>query len=243
MTELREALIDAGAIERNTRALRQLAHTPEFIAVVKANGYGHGAVTAARAALAGGATRLGVADLAEAHELRDAGIVAPVIAWLHGQGVRFFPIVGWAERGDGRAAGHGNSVPRFHIAWGTGPGVVEPFARRVATHVATGRIRMAFGHRVDELTVEGGAVTGVRGTVLADDDAPRGVATNRDASRPFEARAQAVIVTSGGIGGDHDLVRRAWPERLGTPPTHMVSGVPAYVDGRMVPSPSAPAPA
>lgn len=84
MAELREALIDAGAIARNTRTLRELAGTREFIAVVKANGYGHGAVTSARAALAGGATRLGVADLAEAHELRAAGIAAPVIAWLHG---------------------------------------------------------------------------------------------------------------------------------------------------------------
>lgn len=75
---------------------------------------------------------------------------------------------------------------------------------------------------------------GVRGAVLADDDAPRGVATNREVVGEFEAHAQAVIVTSGRIGGDHDLVRRAWPERLGTPPTHMLSGVPAHVDGRML---------
>lgn len=86
---LREALIDAGAIERNTRTLREATATREFIAVVKANGYGHGAVTAAGAALAGGATRLGVADLAEAHELRAAGIDAPIIAWLHGPGADF----------------------------------------------------------------------------------------------------------------------------------------------------------
>ena len=52
-------------------------------------------------------------------------------AWLHAQGVRWFPVVGWAERGGYTATGHGNSVPRFHITWGTGPGVVEPFARRV----------------------------------------------------------------------------------------------------------------
>ena len=155
-------------------------------------------------------------------------------SWLRAQGVRFFPIVGWAERGDGRAAGHGNSVPRFHITWGTGPGVVEPFARRVRAHAATGRIRLAFRLRVDELIIRDGAVSGVRGAVLADDDAPRGVATNRKVVGEFEAHAQVVIVTSGGIGGDHDLVRRAWPERLGTPPTHMLSGLPAHVDGRML---------
>ncbi|WP_105566307.1 alanine racemase [Microbacterium halophytorum] len=86
---LREAVIDASAIEHNVRRLREIAGTRETIAVVKADGYGHGAVTAARAALAGGATRLGVADIGEGLELRRAGIDAPVIAWLHGPGADF----------------------------------------------------------------------------------------------------------------------------------------------------------
>jgi uncharacterized protein len=155
-------------------------------------------------------------------------------AWLHEQGVRFFPVVGWAERGDGTASGHGNSVPRFHIAWGTGPGVLEPFLRRVGAHVASGRVEIRHRHRVDELTRSGGAVTGVRGTVLADDPAERGRPTNRSATGDFQLSAQAVIVTSGGIGGNHDLVRAAWPDRLGKPPARMLTGVPAYVDGRML---------
>ncbi len=87
----REAVIDRGAIEHNVRTLRAATGTREFIAVVKADGYGHGAVTAARAALAGGATRLGVADLAEALQLRAAGIDRPVVAWLHGPGADFAP--------------------------------------------------------------------------------------------------------------------------------------------------------
>ncbi len=155
-------------------------------------------------------------------------------SWLRQMGLRLFPVVGWAERGDGRADGHGNSVPRFHITWGTGPGVVEPFERRVREHVATGRVRFAFRHRVDELVVGEGTVTGVRGKVLAPDAAERGRATNRDEVADFELTAGAVIVSSGGIGGDHDLVRAAWPARLGTPPAFMVSGVPAHVDGRMI---------
>ena len=155
-------------------------------------------------------------------------------AWLHDLGHRLFPVVGWAERGDGRADGHGNSVPRFHITWGTGPGIVEPFERRVRAGVAAGRVTLAFRHRVDELVESGGLVGGVRGAVLAPDDASRGRPTNREVVGDFEFMAQAVIVTSGGIGGDHDLVRRAWPERLGTPPKHMVAGVPAHVDGRML---------
>ncbi|MFY1669608.1 FAD-binding dehydrogenase [Plantactinospora sp. WMMB334] len=154
--------------------------------------------------------------------------------WLRGMGHRLFPIVGWAERGDGRAAGHGNSVPRFHLTWGTGPGVVAPFARRVRAHVAAGRIATAFRHRVDGLVVRAGTVVGVQGHVLEPTTAERGRPTSRVEVAAFEARAQAVLVTSGGIGGDLDLVRRAWPDRLGTPPRRMVAGVPAHVDGRML---------
>ncbi len=155
-------------------------------------------------------------------------------SWLRAMGHRIFPVVGWAERGDGRADGHGNSVPRFHLTWGTGPGVVEPFERRVREHVASGRLRFEFRHRVDALAVEGGAVTGVRGAVLAPDDAERGRPTTREELGDFVLGAQAVIVSSGGIGGNHDLVRKSWPARLGTPPGFMVAGVPAHVDGRML---------
>src|SRR4051794_39764208 len=155
-------------------------------------------------------------------------------SWLRAMGHRIFPVVGWAERGDGRADGHGNSVPRFHVTWGTGPGVVEPFERRVREHVAGGRLRFAFRHRVDALVVEGGTVTGVRGAVLAPDDAERGRPTTREELGDFVLGAQAVIVSSGGIGGNHDLVRKSWPARLGTPPRFMVAGVPAHVDGRML---------
>ncbi len=155
--------------------------------------------------------------------------------WLHDMGLRIFPVVGWAERGDGRAGGHGNSVPRFHLTWGTGPGVVAPFERRVREAAAKGLVSFRFRHRVDGLVTSAGAVTGVRGSLLAPDDMVRGAASNRDEVGEFEYAAQAVIVTSGGIGGDHDLVRRNWPvDRLGEPPRTMVAGVPAHVDGRML---------
>src|SRR5689334_17107591 len=121
-------------------------------------------------------------------------------SWLHGLGVRFFPVVGWAERGSGLAEGRGNSVPRFHIVWGTGPGIVEPFERRVREHVDAGRVRLAFRHRVDALTTSGGGVDGVQGALLAPDAAPRGAPTNREVAGEFALRAQAVVVTSGGIG-------------------------------------------
>lgn len=155
-------------------------------------------------------------------------------AWLREQGVGFFPVVGWAERGGYTATGHGNSVPRFHIVWGTGPGVVAPFARRVRAAVDAGLVELRFRHRVAELVVSGGAVTGVRGAVLEPSDAARGEASSRTEVGDFEIGAQAVVVTSGGIGGNHDLVRKNWPPRLGPAPQRLLSGVPAHVDGAML---------
>ncbi|AMY21199.1 MULTISPECIES: FAD-binding dehydrogenase [Nocardiaceae] len=155
-------------------------------------------------------------------------------SWLHERGVRWVPIVGWAERGGYLAEGHGNSVPRFHLTWGTGPGVIAPFVRLVRDGVRTGLVRFGFRHRVDALTTTGGRIDGVRGVVLEPSAAERGAATSRLAVEDFELRAGAVLVTAGGIGGNHDLVRQNWPARLGAPPASMISGVPEHVDGRML---------
>jgi predicted oxidoreductase len=155
-------------------------------------------------------------------------------SWLHAQGVRWVPNVGWAERGGYTATGHGNSVPRFHVTWGTGPGVVEPFARRVRAAADRGLVELRFRHRVDELTTSGGAVDGVAGEVLEPSPVARGAKSSRTAVGSFAFEAQAVIVTSGGIGANHDMVRRNWPARLGSPPKRMISGVPDHVDGRML---------
>ncbi|MFG2820543.1 FAD-binding dehydrogenase [Kitasatospora sp. NPDC048365] len=155
-------------------------------------------------------------------------------AWLHAMGVRFFPVVGWAERGGLLASGPGNSVPRFHITWGTGPGLVEPFARRVREAAARGLVELRFRHRVTGLSASAGAVDTVSGEVLAPSRVQRGESSSREVEEGFELRAQAVVVASGGIGGNHDKVRAAWPKRLGTPPARMLSGVPAHVDGLML---------
>ena len=151
--------------------------------------------------------------------------------WLRAMGHRIFPVVGWAERGDGRAEGHGNSVPRFHLTWGTGPGLVEPFARRLAAHREAGRIALRTRHAVEDLLVEEGRVVGVRGSVLAPDDSARGAGSTREATCEFEERAAAVLLATGGIGGNEELVRSLWPEELGTMPEDFVHGVPASVDG------------
>ncbi len=154
--------------------------------------------------------------------------------WLHAQGVRFFPIVGWAERGGMTATEHGNSVPRFHVTWGTGPGLLEPFIRRVREAEKKGLVSLRFRHRVNGLTANGGTVTGVNGDILEPSGVERGAPSSRTVTGDFSLSAQAVIVTSGGIGGNHDLVRQSWPDRLGPPPGFMVAGVPDHVDGRMI---------
>ena len=155
--------------------------------------------------------------------------------WLHQMGMRWFPVVGWAERGGGLAHGHGNSVPRFHLTWGTGPGVVAPFERRVRAHVDAGLIELKFRHRASRILRANGAVTGVAGEVLAPSTVERGQQSSREVAGEFEILAGAVIVTSGGIGGDFERVRRNWPvDRLGPAPKNMVAGVPHHVDGRMI---------
>ncbi|MGN8157594.1 FAD-binding dehydrogenase [Salinisphaera sp. RV14] len=155
--------------------------------------------------------------------------------WLYGLGMRWFPVVGWAERGGGTAQGHGNSVPRFHITWGTGPGVLAPFLRRLQAHRRAGRITLDCRHRVDRLLTTGGRVIGASGAVLAPSTVARGERSARDAVDVFEYMAEVVIIAAGGIGGDHDKVRANWPvARLGPPPAHMLSGVPHHVDGRML---------
>jgi len=154
--------------------------------------------------------------------------------WLRAMGHRIFPVVGWAERGGYDAMSHGNSVPRFHVSWGTGPGVVEPFERRARQAQANGRLTFKFRHRVDALSITDGAVDGVSGAILEPDNVERGKSSSRKVVGDFTLRAQAVIVASGGIGGNHDLVRQNWPKRLGEAPKNMISGVPEHVDGRMI---------
>ncbi len=149
-------------------------------------------------------------------------------------GIKLMFMVGWAERGDGSATGHGNSVPRFHVSWGTGTGVVKPFVDKAYEAQEKGLLQMKFRHRVTELIMENDKIKGVKGDILENDDKERGAATNRNILSTFKYRATHTIVASGGIGANHELVRKNWPERLGKAPENMICGVPAYVDGKMI---------
>ena len=154
--------------------------------------------------------------------------------WLRAMGHRIFPVVGWAERGGYDAMGHGNSVPRFHVTWGTGPGLLQPFVRRARAAEARGLLTFKFRHRVDALSVTGGTVNGVSGAMLEPTEVARGISSSRHGVGEFALQAPAILIASGGIGGNHDLVRQNWPQRLGAPPKRMISGVPEHVDGRMI---------
>ncbi|MGG0658592.1 FAD-binding dehydrogenase [Rummeliibacillus pycnus] len=155
-------------------------------------------------------------------------------SWLKQKGIKLFPVVGWAERGGADANGHGNSVPRFHITWGTGPGLIEPFINRVREGIDNGLLDFKPRHQVNQLKTNNNTVIGIEGVKLADDASIRGQETSREIVGEFQFYADAVIVASGGIGANLELVRQNWPSRLGSPPENMIAGVPAYVDGRML---------
>lgn len=151
--------------------------------------------------------------------------------WLYSIGMRWFPVVGWAERGGGNADGHGNSVPRFHLTWGTGPGVVAPFERQVREAHANGHLEFKFRHRATGIDFKRKVING---EILEPTTAERGQSTSRAVIGEFTVSADSIIITSGGIGGDHNAVRKLWPtDRLGPAPQRMVAGVPDYVDGQM----------
>lgn len=157
----------------------------------------------------------------------------PMREWLHSRGVRWFPLVQWAERGGYLAGGHGNTVPRFHVTWGTGPGILAPFISAANHARDKGLLRFFFRHRVTQLLTTNGVVNGVKADILAPDEAPRGAPSNRDVVGSREILADSVIIASGGIGADHERVRSLWGS--GMLPRHMLSGVPDSTDGSMLP--------
>ena len=155
-------------------------------------------------------------------------------AWLKELDIGLFPVVQWTERGGYQVPSHGNSVPRFHLIWGSGPGVLTPFVARITDHVKTGKVQLRYRHRVTELTRDGGAVTGVTGEILEPTTVGRGEPSSRVVVEGFALGAGAVIVTSGGVGANHDLVRKYWPGGPELAPKTMLSGVPDSTDGLML---------
>src|SRR5258707_6133610 len=122
-------------------------------------------------------------------------------------GHRIFPVVGWAERGGYDAMGKGISVPRFHVTWGTGPGIVEPFERRAREAAKSGRLTFKFRHRVDALSITNGVVDGVSGAILEPTSVERGQSSSREVVGDFSLRAPAALLAPGARRGTQSLGR------------------------------------
>jgi len=143
--------------------------------------------------------------------------VTDVHDWLKGLGVEFMPMPMWVERG---LHVPGNSVPRWHIVWGTGHVLAVTLAQHLLNHPAQDLLTCRYGHRVDELLTSGGRVSGCRGVVEA-------------SGEPFEVEAESVIAASGGINGDIDRVRANWHVDWGRPPEVILNGSHRFADGRV----------
>ena len=137
--------------------------------------------------------------------------------WLKSHGVRFFPVVNWAERG---VYGDGNSVPRFHLAWGCGQALVDAMWDSIQRHPGRSRLEVRFGARVTELVQADGAVRGCR-------------IVPEDGGSETEVSADQIVIAAGGVGGNLDIVRREWPSELGRPPAEILMGSHYYADGAM----------
>lgn len=141
-----------------------------------------------------------------------------IYKWLKKKRVKFLPFPNWPERGMER---RGNSVPRWHITWGTGYEIVIALMRSLEMHPAYGNLRIFYSHRVDDLLEQDGKIVGV-------------VGYRRNKAGEFTALAEAVIIASGGIcGGDLTKVRQYWNKELGNPPEIILNGSHQYADGML----------
>lgn len=134
-----------------------------------------------------------------------------VFEWLKAQGIKFLPMPQWVER-------NGNSVPRWHIVWGTGQTLAQRLVDNLSRHPRRAQLTLLFRHRVEHLLVEDGRVVGCDGA-------------HEDSGEPFEIRGSEVLVASGGINGSLEQVRRYWPREWGAPPVELLNGAHRFADG------------
>ncbi|MBV9564779.1 MAG: FAD-binding dehydrogenase, partial [Bradyrhizobium sp.] len=143
---------------------------------------------------------------------------ADVYRWVRRFGVSFLPVVNWVERGEFRP---GNSVPRFHIAWGAGKGIFDALFAGLQRHPHIDHLTIRFDARVERLVRQGGRIAGVEGV-------------DERTGEPFELRADRVVIAAGGInGGDLSRVRQHWHRDWGSPPAELLSGSHRFADGRL----------
>ena len=142
---------------------------------------------------------------------------ADIHHWVRRFGVSFLPVVNWVERGEFVP---GNSVPRFHVAWGTGKGIADALIGALRAHPNAGRLTLRFNRRVEQLTQRAGRIGGAAGV-------------DEKTGAPFEVAAEQVVVAAGGINGDLGRVRQNWHRDWGTPPVELLIGSHRFADGRL----------
>lgn len=155
-------------------------------------------------------------------------------AYLKSMGIKLTPMLGWAERGGSLANGHGNSVPRFHITWGTGPGLINPFVHYVLKKEKEGKFRFLTRHQVTNIDIHNNQIKGISGNILEPSDVNRGEPSSRKIIDTFTYDVDNLVISTGGIGANQDMIKKNWPKRLGTPPNYMIQGVPDSTDGKMI---------
>ncbi|MBG9211568.1 MULTISPECIES: FAD-binding dehydrogenase [Mammaliicoccus] len=155
-------------------------------------------------------------------------------AYLKSMGIKLTPMLGWAERGGSLANGHGNSVPRFHITWGTGPGLINPFVDYVLKKEKEGKFRFLTRHQVTNIDIHNNQIKGISGNILEPSDVNRGEPSSRKIIDTFTYDVDNLVISTGGIGANQDMIKKNWPKRLGTPPNYMIQGVPDSTDGKMI---------
>ncbi|HDA2810109.1 FAD-binding dehydrogenase [Staphylococcus xylosus] len=155
-------------------------------------------------------------------------------SYLKSMGIKLTPMLGWAERGGSLASGHGNSVPRFHITWGTGPGLINPFIDYVLKKEKEGQFRFLSRHQVTHIDIQNNQIKGISGNILEPSDVNRGEDSSREIIDTFAYDVDDLVISTGGIGANHDMIKKNWPKRLGPPPNYMIQGVPDSTDGKMI---------
>ena len=141
--------------------------------------------------------------------------VDDIYNWLKPKGISFFPIPHWVERGE---SGDGNSLPRYHIIWGTGQHLMRTLIAELRDHPKARHLSYFFNHRAESLLTHDRAISGVRGAHELSGEA-------------FEINAPVVLVASGGINGDIQRVKAEWDKSWGEPPEHILNGAHRYADG------------
>ncbi|GIV33019.1 MAG: FAD-binding dehydrogenase [Chitinophagales bacterium] len=140
-----------------------------------------------------------------------------VFRWLRNKGISFFPVVHWVERGLFKP---GNSVPRFHMVWGTGYGLTTTLIQHLLSHPRRQNLTLLFGHRVTDISFTNKRASGLTGVTE-----PEG--------HPFRIEADAVVIAAGGMGGNIERVKRQWYKPWGEPPEIILNGSHRFALGEL----------